>query len=155
MLGQDLSVGRAGELSTAIGVEDKNLRGTTSAKSHAQSSDGEGGVEDLAHGPANYSPGEDIEDRDEIQPALSGEEGSGIADPDLIGASNCEVLQSVGSTMATVGGGRSIFGALPGKDPLQAHKTGNTVAPSRTAQCVSKPRATVSLATAGKFLSDA
>src|SRR6266576_4562107 len=158
MLGQDLSVSRAGELSTAIGVEDKSLRGTTSAKSHAQSSDGEGGVEDLAHGPANYSPGEDIEDRDEIQPALSGEDGSGIADPDLIGASNCEVLQSVrsnGSTMATVGGGRSIFGALPGKDSLQAHKTGNTVAPSRTAQCVSKPRATVSLATAGKFLSDA
>ena len=77
MLGQDLSVSRAGELSTAIGVEDKSLRGTTSAKRHAQSSDGEGGVEDLAHGPANYSPGEDIEDRDEIQPALSGEDGSG------------------------------------------------------------------------------
>ena len=91
MLGQDLSVSRAVELSTALGVEDKSLRGTTSAKSHAQSSDGEGGVEDLAHGPANYSPGEDIEDRDEIQPALSGEDGSGIADPDLIGASNCDV----------------------------------------------------------------
>ena len=65
------------------------------------------GIEDLAHGPADYAPGEDIQDRDQIQPALTGEDCGGIADPDLIGASNDEVVQSVrrdGSTMAAVGG---------------------------------------------------
>jgi hypothetical protein len=34
--------------------------------------------------------------------------------------------------MATVGGSHSIFGALPGEDPLQAHEAGNAIASSRT-----------------------
>jgi hypothetical protein len=60
-----------------------------------------------------------------------------------------------GSAVAAVGGGWSIFGALPGKDSLQAHQTSNAIAPSRTAQRMSQSRAAVSLATASKFLSDA
>ena len=116
------------------------------------------GIEDLAHGPTDYSPGKDIKDRDQIQPALTGEDCGSIADPDLIGASKDEVVQSVrrnGSAVTTVGGGRSIFGALPGEDSLQPHEASNAIASSRTAQRMSQPRAAVSLATASKFLSDA
>ncbi len=140
MLGQDLTVSGAGELSTAMGVEDKSFSGATLAKGHAQCGDDQSGIEDLAHGPADDLPSEDIQDRDKIQPALSSEDCGGIADPDLIGASNGEVPQSVrrdGSAVTTVGGGRSIFGALPGEDPLQAHEPGNAVAPSRTTQRMS------------------
>ena len=64
MLGQGLSVSDAGELSTAIGVEDKSLSGATMAKRHAQCADHQCGVEDLAHGPTDYWSGEDIKDRD-------------------------------------------------------------------------------------------
>jgi hypothetical protein len=59
-----LSVSAAGELSTAIGVEDKGLRGPTLAKGHAQGGNDQCGIEDLAHCPTDYSPGEDIKDRD-------------------------------------------------------------------------------------------
>src|SRR5881397_1876061 len=93
-----------------------------------------------------------------MQPTLTGQHCGGIADPDLIGASNSEVVQSVrrdGSAVAAVGSGCSIFGALPGKDSLQAHQTSNAITPSRTAQRMSQARAAVSLATASKFLSDA
>ena len=59
MLGQDLSVSGAGELSPAIGVEDKISRGRTLTKRHAQCADHQCGVEDLAHSPSNYAPGEE------------------------------------------------------------------------------------------------
>ena len=157
MLGQDLSVSGAGELSTAIGVEYKSFSGATMTKRHAQCGNDQCGIEDLAHGPTDYSPGEDIKDRDYIQPTLSGQHGGGIADPDLIGASNNEVVQSVrrdGSAVAAVGGGRSILRALSREDPLQTHEPGNAIAPSRTAQRMSQARAAVSLATASKLLSD-
>ena len=152
-----MPVSGASELSTAVGVEDTISRGRTLAKRHAQCADHQCGVEHLAHSPSNYAPGEEIQDRDQIQPALSSEHCGGIADPTLIGASNNEVVQSVrrnGSTMATVGGGCSIFGALPREHPLQTHEPGNAIAPSRTAQRMSQARTAVSLATASKFLSD-
>ena len=158
MLGQDLSISGAGELSPAIGVEDTISLGRTLAKRHAQCADHQCGVEDLAHSPSAYAPGEEIQNRDQIQPALSSEDCGGIADPDLIGASNGEVVQSVGrngSVMATVGGSHSIFGALPGEDPLQTHEAGNAIASSRTTQRMSQSWAAVSLATTSKFLSDA
>src|SRR5436189_1845092 len=93
-----------------------------------------------------------------MQPTLTAQHCGGIADPDLIGASNNEVVQSVrreGSAVAAVGGGRSILRALAREDPLQAHQTSNAIAPSRTAQRMSQAWAAVSLATASKFLSDA
>ena len=158
MLGQDLSVGGAGELSTAIGVKDKSLRGATMTDGHAQGGNDQCGIEDLAHGPTDDSPGEDIKDRDEIQPALTSEDCGGIADPDLIGPSNGEVPQSVrrdGSAVTTVGGGRSIFGTLPGKDALGPHQSRDAIAPSRAAQHLCQPRAAVSLTTESKFLADA
>ena len=123
-----------------------------------KAADDQCGIEDLAHSPPNYAPGEEIQDRDEIEPALSSEDCGGIADPDLIGASNGEVVEAVrrdGSTVATVGGADSIFGALPGEDPLRAHEAGNAIASSRTTQRMSQSWAAVSLATASKFLSDA
>lgn len=67
-------------------------------------------------------------------------------------------MQSVrrdGSAVAAISDGRSILGALSSEDPLQAHKAGNAVAPSRTTQRMSQSWAAVSLATAIKFLSDA
>ncbi len=64
MLGQGLSVSDAGELSTAIGVEDKSFSGATMTKRHAQCGNDQCGIEDLAHGPTDYWPGEDIKDRD-------------------------------------------------------------------------------------------
>src|SRR6266550_7971990 len=92
-----------------------------------------------------------------MQPTLTGQHCGGIADPDLIGASNNEVVQSVrrdGSAVAAVGGDRTIVRALSREDPLQTHEPGNAIAPSRTAQRMSQARAAVSLATASKFLSD-
>jgi hypothetical protein len=76
----------------------------------------------------------------------------------LIGVSNSEVVQSVrrdGSAVTAVGSGCSIFGALPGKDSLQAHKASNAIAPPRAPQHPCQPRAAISLATAGEFPSDA
>ena len=90
MLGEDLSVSGAGELGSAIGVEDKGLELATLAQGHAQCGDDQWGIEELAHGPTDYSPAKDIQDRDQIQPALSGEHAGGIADPDLVGASHNE-----------------------------------------------------------------
>src|SRR5206468_11898959 len=93
-----------------------------------------------------------------MQPTLTGQHCGGIADPDLIGAWNSEVVQSVrrdGSAAAAISDGRSILGALSSEDPLQAHKAGNAVAPSRTTQRMSQSWAAVRLATASKFLSDA
>jgi len=63
-LGQGLSVSDAGELSTAIGVEDKSFSGATMTKRHAQCGNDQRGIEDLAHGPTDYWSGEDIKDRD-------------------------------------------------------------------------------------------
>ena len=158
MLGQDLSISGAGELSSAIGVEDTISRGRTLAKRHAQCADHQCSVEDLVHSPSNYTPGEEIQDRDQIQPALSSEDCGGIADPDLIGASNGEVVQSVrrnGSTMAAVGGSHAIFGTLTCEDALCAHDTGNAVASSRTTKHLSQPRAAIGLTTADKGFSNA
>ena len=110
------------------------------------------------HGPADDAPGEDIQDGDKIQPTLSGEDASRVGGPDLVGAFERESSNAVrrdGSAVAAVGRGPSIFGTLPSEDALRAHETGNTVAPSRTAQRTSQPRAAISLTTAGKLFSDA
>src|ERR1700687_1179533 len=57
--------------------------------------------------------------------------------------------------MAAVGSSRTVLRSLPGEDPLQAHEPSNAVAPPRASQHPCQPRAAVSLATAGEFLSDA
>jgi hypothetical protein len=59
-------------------------------------------------------PGADVQDGDEVQPALAGEDAGGIGDPDLIRSSDGEVLQAVGrdwSAVVTVGRSGSVFRA--------------------------------------------
>src|SRR5205809_7721911 len=46
------------------------------------------------HGPAEHAPAAEIEHRDQIQPALAGQNAGSVAGPDLIGPANAEVLHS-------------------------------------------------------------
>jgi hypothetical protein len=110
------------------------------AERHAQSGDHETGIEDLVHGPADHPPGAEVQDGDEVQPALAGKDAGGIGDPDLIRSSDGEVLQAVGrdwSAVATVGRSDSILGSLPSKEAFLAHQACNAIAPSGTAQRMS------------------
>lgn len=86
VLGQDLAVGRTGKLHAAIRMDDESLSGTALEERHAQCSNHEAGIEDLVHGPADDTPGADIQDSDEIEPALAREDAGGVGDPDLIWA---------------------------------------------------------------------
>src|SRR6185295_3851954 len=91
-------------------------------------------------------PTENIQNRHQIKPALSGQHASGITHPDLIGPLHAEVLDPVGcdrSAMATVGRSDSILGALPSKEALLAHDAGDAIAPSGTAQRMSQTWAAI------------
>src|SRR6266550_6709875 len=97
-------------------------------------------------------------DRNQIQPALSCEHASGIGGPYLIKplhGETSEPIRSNGSAVAAVSGSGSILRALPSVESLLAHEPGDAVASSWTTQGMSNSRATVGLATASKFLSDA
>ena len=72
VLSEHLSVGRAGELSSAIGVNDKRFLRRALSQGHAQSGNNELGVEDLMHGPADHTTGEDIQHGNQIKPTLAG-----------------------------------------------------------------------------------
>ena len=102
MLAEQLPVSSAGELGSAIGVDDEVLRVVTLADSHAQGGNDQRGVEKLAHGPTDDAPAKDIQDSDQIQPALSGEYASDVSGPDLIRPSHHESTQSVGSDRSAV-----------------------------------------------------
>ena len=85
VLSEYLAIGSAGELTTAIGVDDELCRWLTSSlQGHAQSGDDELSIEDLMHGPADHTAGEDIQDRDQIQPTLAGEDAGGVGRPHLV-----------------------------------------------------------------------
>lgn len=150
VLGQDLAVSGAGKLHAAIGVDDKGGFGTALQECHAQGSDDEAGVKDLVHGPADDAPSAEIEDGDEIEPALAGEDTGCISDPDLIGPLNGEAWEPVGcdwSAMVAVGCPGSVFGALPGKDALRAHEPSNAITPARATQGTGQSGTAVGLAT--------
>ena len=66
MLSEHLAISRAGELATAIGVEDELCRWDAASKRHAQRGNDELSIEDLVHGPADNAPGEDIQDGNKI-----------------------------------------------------------------------------------------
>ena len=66
MLAEQLSVTGAGELGSAIGVDDKALRAVALVDSHAQSGAGQRGVEKLAHGPTDYAPAKDIQNGEQV-----------------------------------------------------------------------------------------
>ena len=131
VLGQDLPVSRAGKLGSTIRVDDKASSGATLAKRHAQGADDESGIQDLTHGPADHPSGEDIQDRDEIQPAPAGEHAGGIGDPDLIGPSDGEVLHAVGSNRAAV--------AAVGGFAIPLHRF-NQISGARRRHCGSEDR---------------
>ena len=98
--------------------------------------------------------GMDIEDGNEIEPALSGKDAGGVSDPSLIGALDGEVWEPVGgdrSAVLAVGCPGSIFGTLPRENPLRAHKPGDAVAPAGAAERLSQARAAIGLAAAGKL----
>ena len=101
---------------------------------------GQWSVEDGAHGPAQYTSTKDIQNRDQIEPALRGEHAGGITHPDSIALLHIEVLNTVGcdgAAMATVGRSDSILGSLSSKEVLLAHEAGDPISPSGTAQRMS------------------
>jgi hypothetical protein len=66
MLAEQLSESGAGELGSAIGVEDEVLRVVTLVKGHAQSGADQRGIEQLAHGPTDYAPAKEIQNDNQI-----------------------------------------------------------------------------------------
>ena len=90
MLSEQLAVSGTGELSAAIGVNDKILRVVSLVDRHSQSGAAKGGIEKLAHGLADYAAAKDIQNSDQVQPALSGQDAGGIGGPDLVRASHHE-----------------------------------------------------------------
>jgi len=155
MLGQDLAVGGAGELTAPIGVDDESPSRLTLAQGHAHRGDREWSIEDRAHGPAEHLPAAQIEDCDQIQPALAGEDSGSIGDPDLVGTTDSEALETVRrdrSSMTAVGGGVTILGALPSKEGFGTHEPGDAIAPSGTTEHTGQVRTAIGLTTARKLL---
>ena len=100
---------------------------------------------------------QDVQDGDQIEPALAGEDAGGIGHPDLIGALHLETWEAIGRdrpTVAAVGRGVSILGALPGKEALGTHEPGDAIASPRTTQRMRQPRTAVGATTAIELLMD-
>jgi hypothetical protein len=138
-------------------VEDKGASGSALTQRHAQSSADQRSIERGTHGPAHDAATKEIEHRDQIEPALTGEDASGVAHPDLIATLDAEVAEAIGrdrSAVTTVGRLHPILRALASKEPLRAHEPRDTIAPSRTTQDPSQPWAAIGLATAGKLPPD-
>jgi hypothetical protein len=135
-------------------VDNESFSWAPLAQRHVQGGDDQSGVEDLVHGPTHDAPGADVQDGNQIQPALAGEDAGGIGGPDLIGPAHRELLDSVGrdrSAVTALGRSGSILRALASEDALQTHEAGNAVAPAGTAQSVRQSWTAVALATAGKL----
>jgi hypothetical protein len=153
-----MAVSGAGELSATIGVDDEWFEWAPSSERHAQGGDDERRIEDSVHGPSDNAASEEIDYGNEIQPALASEDASRISGPDLIGAPNAKMSQTVRrnrSTVTTVGGRGTVLGTLSRKDPLLAHEPGDAIAPSRTAEGTSQPWTTIGLATPCELLLNA
>lgn len=158
VLSEELAVRGTGELGAAIGVEDETGLGPSLEKCHAQSGHDETGIEDLMHGPADDAPSPDIENGDEIKPALAGKNASSVGHPDLIRPPDRKVLDAVRrdwSAVAAVRGPGSILGALTSKDSFQTHQPSDAITPTRTAQGSSDPWAAIGVTAASKLLVDA
>ena len=139
-------------------MNDERFDRATLSERHAQSGDDQWGIEDLMHGPADDTAGEEIKHGDEVQPALAGEDAGGIGSPDLIASLNAKMSDAVRrnrSMVTAVCGDGAILGTLPSEDPFCAHETGDAVASSRAAEYPSYPWATVGLTTAHKLLANA
>ena len=66
MLSEQSPVSGAGELGSAIRVEDKVLRVVTLVDSHAQGGADQKCVEKLAHGPTDDASAKDIQNSDQV-----------------------------------------------------------------------------------------
>jgi len=66
VLREQLAISRAGELGSAIGVNDEVSRVVTLVDSHAQSCAAKGGIEKLVHSPTDYAAAKDIQDNDKV-----------------------------------------------------------------------------------------
>ena len=111
----------------------------------------------MAHGPADHSPAKDIQDGDQIKPALAGQYAGGIGRPDLVKLLHGKIAHTIRrdrSTVAAVGRGGAILRALPSEDALLAHEPSNAVTPSRTTKHMSESRTTVGLTATSKLLAD-
>ncbi len=158
MLSQDLAISDAGELTAPIGVDDEGSFRLPLPQGHAQSGDGEWSIEERTHGPADHPSAAKVENCDQIQPALAGENAGGIGDPDLVGTMDAQAWETVGrdrSTMTAVGGGVTILRALPGKEAFGPHQPGDTIAPSWTTEHTGQARTAIGLTTARELLPDA
>ncbi len=90
-------------------------------------------------------PAADIQDRDQIEPALSGEDAGGIGHPDLVRMLDPEAWEAVGrdgTAMTAVGRGMAILGRCPGKEAFGTHETGDAIAPAWTTQHAHREGAT-------------
>ena len=63
---EQLPVSGAGELGSAIGVDDEVLRVVTLVDSHAQGGADQSGVEKLTHGPTDDASAKDIQNSDQV-----------------------------------------------------------------------------------------
>jgi hypothetical protein len=66
MLIHGMTVGSAGELGAAIGVNDEGRDRSTLSERHTQGGDDKRSIKDSMHGPADDAAGEEIKDSNEI-----------------------------------------------------------------------------------------
>src|SRR5438874_10128236 len=131
---------------------------TALTQRHAQGRDGQWSIQAGTHGPANNAPAEDVQDRDQIQPALASDHPRRIADPGLIATRYPQIGQTIRSNrspMATIRRCHPILGTAPGKEPFCAHEPGDAVALPRTTQGMGQSWAAISLSAARELLLDA
>src|SRR5258707_5581852 len=110
MLGEQLTVSGTGELGSTIRVDDEVLRVATLVKCHAQSGNNQWGIEKLVHRPTDHSPAKDIQDRNKVQPTLTGEHAGGVGRPDLVRPSLDKLLHSFGCDRISIA---SVCSCLP------------------------------------------
>ena len=107
---------------------------------HGESCQDQGGVNCLAHGPADDSAAVEVQNACEIEPTLVGENVGDIGDPDLVGCSGlwgfCEEIGSNWVIMVAVGGLDPVAALLASTNAPALHETGNSVA------SMSKPKVT-------------
>ena len=71
------------------------VRGPSLEEGHAQGGADEAGIEALMHGPTHHAAGAEIEDGDQIQPALASQDAGRIGHPDLIRPMHGQALETV------------------------------------------------------------
>jgi hypothetical protein len=102
VFGEEMPVCATGELAAAIGVDDELGARSSLEEGHAQGRTDEAGVEALMHGPTHHAAGAEIEDGDQIQPALAGQDAGRIGHPGLIWTTHGQALETVGSDRSAV-----------------------------------------------------